>query len=329
MTKLYRRINPKDSEADAFKKMLDTIAFITKKNDHLITCKNVSHMMEALCSSHIKLQPAFLKTVSSFPDVQKLIIGFIEQTFMVKKDLMAQLISILNILLTDKSEMIAARAVQASTLIYKELFQWMSDQYTVPLTVTQAWQDMYFIKQNIRNMIGNDSEVIRSKVIEFLREIIILQSTGEIVNPVTNVLNPEQIKLKRLMQEEATSFFNCLVIFSQYSSLSCTSLIDCVETFVYIGAQRDSFIDKVTHALEHIHCNMPRSLSASQIRTVQKTLQNNLYPLLDLHLGFSDVAMRIVAMLILLESISAEEQKFEQRQCQYQADQLYFYPNVQ
>lgn len=62
--------------------------------------------------------------------------------------------------------------------------------------------------------------------------------------------------------------------------ISSANLFACVGALTNIGKHRPVFLDQVISAIEHLHSNLPPTLSTTQVNSVRKKLKSELMGLI-------------------------------------------------
>ncbi|CAD0197620.1 unnamed protein product [Chrysodeixis includens] len=275
--------------------------------------RKVIELLLHQCSS---LLPMYIENVLSFvndkfTDVKKQVISFIEDLSKQHPDFLPKIIGQLRLLVVDSVIAVQKRAIQASSIIYRNTLMWIC-QGTADISDMQlVWENITQLKLLVLNMIDNDNEGIRTHSIKFLEEVVLLQTTSEgsgdefsleTLPPHLTFIN------RRALEEESEHIFKLLVKFHNSQHISSVNLMACMTTLCLLAKFRPKFMPRVIQALGDLHTTLPPTLSQSQVNSVRKHLKMLLVNLIK-HPSSNDMMPQLTQLLIDIGMTSQEINK--------------------
>lgn len=101
----------------------------------------------------------------------------------------------------------------------------------------------------------------------------------------------------------SSKIFALLIKFNGSQHISSANLFACIGALTNIGKHRPVFLDQVIGAIEHVHSNLPPTLSTTQVNSVRKKLKSELMGLIK-HPSTFEFVDTITPMLIDLGKIN-------------------------
>ncbi|XP_004519512.1 symplekin [Ceratitis capitata] len=255
-------------------------------------CDLLVKVQEMILGSCVELLEEFLEHILSLAhdanaDVRKQVVCFIEQICKVKVELLPQVISIVSMLLRDRSPQVIKRVIQACGSVYKKGLQWICAIDEMSDSAEQAWSVLSLVKAQILDLIDNENDGIRTNAIKFLEGIVVLQSYPDEDSQKKDndfslqdiPLNSKLVKRKKL-EEEALNIFDILLKFHAATHISSVNLITCTGSLCTIAKLRPSLMGPVVDAFKQLNSNLPPTLTDSQASSVRKSLKMQLVALL-------------------------------------------------
>ncbi|XP_041981229.1 symplekin isoform X2 [Aricia agestis] len=228
--------------------------------------------------------PVYMENVLSnvtdkFTDVKKQVISFIEEISKSHPKYLPKVVSHLQLLVIDSVVAVQKRAIQAASIVYKNILLWMCDPDNEFIEMQHVWEHLTKLKLLILNMIDSENEGIRTHSIKFLEIVVLLQSTGEDSGDEFSLDNlPKDFPFlkRKSLEEEAEHIFSLLLKFHNSQMISSVNLMACMTTLCLIGKFRPKYLPRVVQALGDLHTTLPPTLSQSQVNSVRKHLKMQL-----------------------------------------------------
>ncbi|XP_026745260.1 symplekin-like, partial [Trichoplusia ni] len=264
--------------------------------------RKVIELLLHQCSSML---PVYVENVLSFvndksTEVRKQVISFIEDLSKQHPDFLPKIIGQLRLLVIDGVIAVQKRAIQASSIIYRNTLIWICKGTADISDMQLVWENITQLKLLVLNMIDNDNEGIRTHSIKFLEEVVLLQTTSEgsgdefsleTLPPNLTFIN------RRALEEESEHIFKLLVKFHNSQHISSVNLMACMTTLCLLAKFRPKFMPRVIQALGDLHTTLPPTLSQSQVNSVRKHLKMLLVNLIK-HPSSNDMMPQLTQLLI-------------------------------
>uniref|UniRef100_A0A1B6C9A1 Symplekin n=1 Tax=Clastoptera arizonana TaxID=38151 RepID=A0A1B6C9A1_9HEMI len=300
--------NPAGGSAGSHQKIVEwlneaSIMTDTGKKGDLLSC-----VIETIIHKEPTLLDNFLHEVIAFQtdrnaEIRKLIVKFIEEACKKDCELVPKVLPNLQMLLLDSSAQVQKRVIQAVIQVYRLILQWISKAKVITEDMQAVWNIQSTIKKMIIDMVDNNNDGIRSLVVKFLENLVLLQTYPEPDSQRRgNDFSLEDIPLglkiarRRKLEEEAVTVFDLMVKFHGSPHISSANLMACMSALTLIAKSRPKFMGKVVAALETLHTNLPPTLTNSQVSSVRKHLKLQLLNLLK-HPAVADFTQNISALL--------------------------------
>ncbi|XP_045773505.1 symplekin isoform X2 [Maniola jurtina] len=264
-------------------------------------------IIEVLLHQVPTMVPVYMENILSFvsdksPEVKKLVVGFIEELSKSHQNCLPKIITQLQLLVIDPIIAVQKRAIQAASLVYRNVLLWIYKGTADVSDKQYVWEQLAKLKLLILNMIDSDNEGIRTFSIKFLEEMVVLQSADPSKNS-DDVLSLDRLPtnlpfLKRkAMEEESEHIFQLLLKFHNSQHISSNNLMACMTTLCIIAKLRPKYLPNIIQALGDLHTTLPPTLSQSQVNSVRKHLKMQLLILVK-HPAAGDVMPQLTQLLL-------------------------------
>ncbi|KAJ8719394.1 hypothetical protein PYW08_011569 [Mythimna loreyi] len=254
------------------------------------------------CSSML---PQYIENILTYycdksVDIRKLVIAFIEELSKQHPQFLPKIIGQLRQLVSDSVIAVQKRAIQASSIVYRNTLMWICQGASETSEMQYVWKNITELKLVVLNMIDSDNEGIRTHSIKFLEEVVLLQTpsdgAGDEFNLDTLPANMTFID-RRALEEESETIFKLLVKFHNSQHISSVNLMACMTTLCLLAKFRPKFMPGVIKALGDLHTTLPPTLSQSQVNSVRKQLKMLLINLIK-HPSSNDMMPQLTQLLI-------------------------------
>ncbi|XP_053969576.1 symplekin [Anastrepha ludens] len=288
--------------------------------ESMTKCDLLVKVQETILGSCVELLEEFSEHILSLAhdanaDVRKQVVCFIEQICKVKVELLPQVISVISMLLRDRSPQVIKRVIQACGSIYKNGLQWICATGEISDSAEQAWSVLSLVKAQILDLIDNENDGIRTNAIKFLEGVVVLQSyPDEDSQKKDNDFSLEDVPInfrlvkRQKLEEEALNIFDILLKFHAATHISSVNLITCTGSLCTIAKLRPSLMGPVVDAFKQLNSNLPPTLTDSQASSVRKSLKMQLMALLK-NRGSYEYQASIRHMLLDLGASQGEIQR--------------------
>ncbi|CAK1542923.1 unnamed protein product [Leptosia nina] len=269
-------------------------------------------IIEILTHQLSPMIPMYMENVLSFindklPETRKIIIAFIEELSTNFPENLPKVISNLQLLVTDPVVAVQKRAIQAASVIYKNVLTWLCSS-TNEQEAKLVWEHMNKTKLLILNMIDSENEGIRTHAIKFLEEVVLLQTATNSSSTdfsLNNISKSLTFINQDALEEEAEHIFQLLLKFHNSQHISSVNLMACMTTLIALAKCRPKYLPRVLQALGDLHTTLPPTLSQSQVNSVRKHLRIQLISLVKQ----TSVNDMIPQLLQLLTDIGMTQQE--------------------
>ncbi|KAJ8720016.1 hypothetical protein PYW07_012059 [Mythimna separata] len=266
---------------------------------------NLRKAVELLLHQCSSVLPQYIENILTYycdksVDVRKLVIAFIEELSKLHPQFLPKIISQLRQLVSDSVIAVQKRAIQASSIVYRNTLMWICQGASETSEMQFVWKNITELKLVVLNMIDSDNEGIRTHSIKFLEEVVLLQTpsdgAGDEFNLDTLPANMTFID-RRALEEESETIFQLLVKFHNSQHISSVNLMACMTTLCLLAKFRPKFMPGVIKALGDLHTTLPPTLSQSQVNSVRKQLKMLLVNLIK-HPSSNDMIPQLTQLLI-------------------------------
>lgn len=264
--------------------------------------RKIVELMLHQCSSAI---PLYIDNILSYvndksTDVKKQVISFIEELSKLHPQYIPKIIAELRLLVSDLVIAVQKRAIQASSIVYRNTLMWICQGRAEMSEMQFVWENITQLKLLVLNMIDSDNEGIRTHSIKFLEEVVLLQTpsdgAGDEFSLDTLPANMTFIN-RRSLEEESEHIFKLLVKFHNSQHISSVNLMACMTTLCLLAKFRPKFMPRVIQALGDLHTTLPPTLSQSQVNSVRKHLKMLLINLIK-HPSSNDMMPQLTQLLL-------------------------------
>uniref|UniRef100_A0A2A4JBI5 Symplekin n=1 Tax=Heliothis virescens TaxID=7102 RepID=A0A2A4JBI5_HELVI len=265
----------------------------------------VRKVVELLLHQCSSMLPLYMENILSYvndksTDVKKQVISFIEEISKLHRQYLPKIIAQLRLLVSDTVIAVQKRAIQASSIVYRNTLMWICQGATDVTEMQYVWENITQLKLLVLNMIDSDNEGIRTHSIKFLEEVVLLQTpsdgAGDEFSLDTLPANMTFIN-RRALEEESEHIFKLLVKFHNSQHISSVNLMACMTTLCLLAKFRPKFMPRVIQALGDLHTTLPPTLSQSQVNSVRKHLKMLLVNLIK-HPSSNDMMPQLTQLLI-------------------------------
>ncbi|XP_047028073.1 symplekin isoform X2 [Helicoverpa zea] len=265
----------------------------------------VRKVVELLLHQCSSMLPLYMENILAYvndksTDVKKQVISFIEELSKLHRQYLPKIIAQLRLLVSDSVIAVQKRAIQASSIVYRNTLMWICQGATDVSEMQYVWENITQLKLLVLNMIDNDNEGIRTHSIKFLEEVVLLQTpsdgAGDEFSLDTLPANMTFIN-RRALEEESEHIFKLLVKFHNSQHISSVNLMACMTTLCLLAKFRPKFMPRVIQALGDLHTTLPPTLSQSQVNSVRKHLKMLLVNLIK-HPSSNDMMPQLTQLLI-------------------------------
>ncbi|CAH2041674.1 unnamed protein product, partial [Iphiclides podalirius] len=225
--------------------------------------------------------PLYMENVLSFvsdksTEVKKQVIAFIEELSKKYPEHLPKIIAQLQLLVIDTVIAVQKRAIQAASIVYRNVLIWLCRSQTEVAEMQYVWEHLTKLKLLILNMIDSENEGIRTHSIKFLEEVVLLQSSSEGSDEefcLDSIPTHLPFLKRRTLEEESEHIFELLVKFHNSQHISSVNLMACMTTLCLLAKFRPKYMPRVIQALGDLHTTLPPTLSQSQVNSVRKHLK--------------------------------------------------------
>ena len=113
------------------------------------------------------------------PEVRKWVVSFIEEACKKEPDLMTRVVANLQIMLSDTSNVVRKRVIQALTFLYKCCLKWLCQAKVINDKMEAVWGLMNDMKGIIITILDGDNDGLRTLTIKFIEVLILCQTHAE------------------------------------------------------------------------------------------------------------------------------------------------------
>lgn len=273
-------------------------------------------IIEVLLHQCSQMIPVYLENVLSLAndkstDVKKQVIAFIEELSKQHMEYIPKIIGQLRLLVLDSVVAVQKRAIQASSIIYRNTLLWICKGKGSVTDMQYVWENITQLKLLVLNMIDSDNEGIRTHSIKFLEEVVLLQTLGESGGDDFSLDNlPLHLTFinRRALEEESEHIFQLLVKFHNSQHISSVNLMACMTTLCLLAKFRPKFMPRVIQALGDLHTTLPPTLSQSQVNSVRKHLKMLLVTLIK-HPSSNEMLPQLMQLLLDIGMTTQEVNK--------------------
>ncbi|XP_045499510.1 symplekin isoform X1 [Colias croceus] len=243
-------------------------------------CGLLRRIVELLLHQLSPMIPLYMENVLSFvsdksTEVRKIVIGFIQELSTNFPDNLPKVISQLQLLVIDPVVAVQKRAIQAASVVYKNVLEWLCTS-SHEADMKFVWEQINKSKLLVLNMIDSENEGIRTHAIKFLEEVVLLQTPDvEGSNDFSLDDLPRTLTFlnRKSLEEEAEHIFQLLLKFHNSQHISSVNLMACMTTVISLAKFRPRYLPRVVQALGDLHTTLPPTLSQSQVNSVRKHLK--------------------------------------------------------
>ncbi|KAM9590922.1 LOW QUALITY PROTEIN: symplekin-like [Morphnus guianensis] len=296
--------------------LLNQAALIT--NDSKINI--LKQVQELIINKDPTLLDSFLDEIITFQadksiEVQKFVVGFIEEACKRDIKLLLKLIANLNMLLKDENVNVVKKAILTMTQLYKVALQWMVKSKVISKLQEACWEMTAAMASNIILLLDSDNDSIRTHAIKFVEGLIITLSPRMADSDVPK-RHENDISLERIpkdhpyikynvLWEEGKAALEQLLKFMVHPAISSINLTAALGSLATIARQRPMFMAEVIQAYETLQANLHPTLAKSQVSSVRKNLKLHLLSVLR-HPSSGDFQPQITTLLVDLGTQQAE-----------------------
>ncbi|CAB3227848.1 unnamed protein product [Arctia plantaginis] len=262
-------------------------------------------IVEVLLHQCSQMIPVYLENILSLvndksTDVKKQVIAFIEELSKKFPEQLPKIVAQLRLLVLDTVIAVQKRAIQASSIVYRNTLLWICKGGASLTDAQYVWENITQLKLLVLNMIDSDNEGIRTHSIKFLEEVVLLQTPSEGGGDEFSLDSlPSHLPFinRRALDEESEHIFQLLVKFHNSQHISSVNLMACMTTLCLLAKFRPKFMPRVIQALADLHTTLPPTLSQSQVNSVRKHLRMLLVNLIR-HPSSNDMLPQLTQLLL-------------------------------
>ncbi|CAG9583059.1 unnamed protein product [Danaus chrysippus] len=262
-------------------------------------------IIEVLLHQAPQMVPVYMDNILSCvsdksTDVKRQVVAFIEELSKSYPEYLPKIIGQLQLLVIDTVIAVQKRAIQAASLVYRNVLLWICKGTSEMKDMQYVWEHLSELKLLILNMIDSDNEGIRTHSIKFLEEVVVLQSphTNDDDDFSLDCL-PSNLPFlnRKAMEEESDHIFQLLLKFHNSQHISSVNLMACMTTLCLVAKLRPKYMSSVVKALNDLHTTLPPTLSQSQVNSVRKHLKMQLLILVK-HPSSYDMMPQLTQLLV-------------------------------
>eukprot|EP00047_Mylnosiga_fluctuans_P006537 m.247541 g.247541 ORF g.247541 m.247541 type:complete len:1095 (-) comp15423_c0_seq1:329-3613(-) len=223
-------------------------------------------------------------------DIRCFIIGFLEQAC--KKDqtfLMRALTTTISFLV-DESVAVSKRAIQAASGLYRQTIISLARQQRLS-SPKQIWDYAVSLRKQVLDRLASDNAGVRMAALKFLETLIPFHSLRS--RTTENVGQEADVSLDRVpsshpflkiadLQNDGDKFMNDLTALLADPTATGAFLGAVAASLITVARMRPSFMGRVATAIAKLSEAPPKTLSATQIESLKRSLKSQL-PLLLKH----------------------------------------------
>ncbi|KAI8431976.1 hypothetical protein MSG28_004505 [Choristoneura fumiferana] len=262
-------------------------------------------ILEILLHQVPQMIPVYMDNILSYvndksTDVKKQVIAFIEEISKLHPEHLPALIGQLRVLIMDTVIAVMKRAIQASSIVYRNTLLWICESDAQLGEKEYVWEQLTALKLLVLNMIDSDNEGIRTHSIKFLEEVVLLQTAGDGPEDQFSLDSlPADLGFikRKSLEQESEHIFTLLLKFHNSQHISSVNLMACMTTLCLLCKFRPKYMPRVVQALGDLHTTLPPTLSQSQVNSVRKHLKMLLVNLIK-HPSSNDMLPQLTQLLI-------------------------------
>eukprot|EP00041_Stephanoeca_diplocostata_P015144 m.287076 g.287076 ORF g.287076 m.287076 type:complete len:1034 (+) comp19944_c0_seq1:281-3382(+) len=270
--------------------------------------KNLLMVQELTVNKEPELLDNFFEEILQFQhdrsvNIRKHLIGFVEASC--KKDwaLLPRAVPTLLLLLQDETSGIKKRVILANTNLYKSVLQMVNKKQSSLRRPEELWAAVQQMKDEIRALIGDKNDGVRTAVLKFLETHVLAQSrrtansearahdvgleTIPTDHPVLNVVE---------LKEDADVSFTVFMTLPAAPTASSTNITAAISILSAISRLRPTYMPRAVEMLVGLHRTPPPHLKRSQLSSVHRALKTPLMQILK-HAASAELHDQLVPVL--------------------------------
>ncbi|EDV23664.1 uncharacterized protein TRIADDRAFT_57101 [Trichoplax adhaerens] len=273
-----------NSISDRVIELMNRAQLETDAKEKLVYLKQIQELVimkdSALLDSFLDEMLAFQHEKSA--DVQKFILGFLEEACKKDEFLCSKVVYPLAYLLYDQDNVqVTKRAIQCNLNLYRIAFKFIATKKAASDDLLHIWEQFCDMKTYIISLTQHENTGVRTSALKYCEMIVLTQS---IKGGITTSTKPDDISLDMLstthpimdfskLKDEAKSILTFLTDLTLSHKINHTNLLPCVGSLAIIARMRPMHFGIIIACLESLNANLPPTLSKSQVSNLRKHLK--------------------------------------------------------
>ncbi|RDD44839.1 Symplekin [Trichoplax sp. H2] len=273
-----------NSISDRVIELMNRAQLETDAKEKLVYLKQIQELVimkdSALLDSFLDEMLAFQHEKSA--DVQKFILGFLEEACKKDEFLCSKVVYPLAYLLYDQDNVqVTKRAIQCNLNLYRIAFKFIATKKATSDDLLHIWEQFCDMKTYIISLTQHENTGVRTSALKYCEMIVLTQS---IKGGITTSTKPDDISLDMLstthpimdfskLKDEAKSILTFLTDLTLSHKINHTNLLPCVGSLAIIARMRPMHFGIIIACLESLNANLPPTLSKSQVSNLRKHLK--------------------------------------------------------